>query len=63
MREAGAGSVVVVVPVAVPVVVPVVAVAAAGSDWFFNSVPKFVPGAEVPVLVGVSVLRRNAGGV
>src|ERR1039458_1591062 len=30
---------------------------------FFNSVPKFAPGAELPVLVGLSDLRRNAGGV
>src|ERR1035441_4137524 len=36
---------------------------AAGSDCFFNSVPKFAPGAELPVLVGLSDLRRNAGGV
>jgi hypothetical protein len=61
MREAGSVSVELeVVVVAVAVVVAVVEVA---SDWFFNSVPKLVPGSEVPVLAGVSVLRRNAGGV
>jgi hypothetical protein len=57
MRETGAGSVVVVV------VVVVAAAVTAGAVWFFNSVPKFAPGAELPVLVGLSVLRRKAGGV
>jgi len=34
-----------------------------GSDWFCNTVPKLVPGVEVPVVAGVSVLRRDVGGV